>query len=99
MSERIFGTDGVRGKANDKLTAKLALELGMAAGKWIHDHPDTGEKRPFVIVGRDPRLSGDMLEAALSAGLASMGVDVRLVDVIPPQACRNWLFRRAQRRV
>ncbi len=83
MSERIFGTDGVRGKANDKLTAKLALELGMAAGKWIHDHPDTDEKRPFVIVGRDPRLSGDMLEAALSAGLASMGVDVRLVDVIP----------------
>lgn len=73
----------MRGQANVKLTAQLALKLGMAAGKRIHDHPETVEERPFVIVGRDPRLSGDMLEAALSAGLAAVGVDVRLVDVIP----------------
>lgn len=84
-SERIFGTDGVRGEANRELTATLAMLLGKAAGCWILQHPDAvgRAERPFVVVGRDTRLSGDMLEAALASGLAAMGVDVRLVGVIP----------------
>ena len=85
MRERLIGTDGIRGEANRGLTATLAMLLGKAAGVWIRQHPaEVGNvKRPFVVVGRDTRLSGDMLEAALASGLAAMGVDVRLVGVIP----------------
>jgi phosphoglucosamine mutase len=98
-NERFFGTDGIRGVANDKLTADLALRLGMAVGYWIHQHPDTAsctEGRPRVIVGRDTRLSGDMLEAALAAGLAAMGADVVNVGVVPtPAVSQIVLSRRA----
>ncbi len=84
-TKRIFGTDGIRGEANKELTATLTLLLGKAAGRWILQHPEeTGRaERPFVVVGRDTRLSGDMLESALATGLAAMGVDARLVGVIP----------------
>jgi phosphoglucosamine mutase len=74
---RLFGTDGVRGVANDGLTPDLALALGRAAGFVLA--PDGGE----VVVGRDTRLSGPMLEAALVAGLCSAGVSAQLAGVLP----------------
>lgn len=86
--ERLFGTDGVRGVANEKLTAPLAMQLGMAAGQWIAAQtPQTADGyRPKVIIGRDTRLSGDMLEAALASGLAAMGVDACNVGIVPTPA-------------
>jgi phosphoglucosamine mutase len=77
---RLFGTDGVRGVANEDLTPDLALALGRAAGRVLV--PDGGE----VVVGRDTRLSGPMLEAALVAGLASAGVHVRTAGIVPTPA-------------
>ncbi len=99
-NERIFGTDGIRGVANEGLTAKFALELGTAAGYWTRTHPQKIESRtelqssgknpavsrPVVVIGRDTRLSGDMLEAALAAGLASAGIDVVNVGIVPTPA-------------
>ena len=77
-----FGTDGVRGIANAELTAELALKLGKAAayvlGKHLHER--------HVIVGRDTRLSGDMLESALNAGMASMGALVTNIGIAPTPA-------------
>ena len=74
---RLFGTDGVRGVANKDLTPDLALALGRAAGYVLA--PDGGE----VVIGRDTRVSGQMLESALVAGLCSAGATVRLAGVIP----------------
>ncbi|MDR0487834.1 MAG: phosphoglucosamine mutase [Propionibacteriaceae bacterium] len=78
---RLFGTDGVRGRANDVLTADLALGLTVAAAHVLAE-ADPGE-RMRAIVGRDPRASGEFLESAVVAGLASSGVDVIRVGVIP----------------
>ena len=72
---RLFGTDGVRGIANRELTPDLALALGRAAARVTSAHE--------VVIGRDTRLSGPMLEAALTAGLCSGGADVRSVGVMP----------------
>ena len=80
---RIFGTDGVRGIANEKLDVELALAISRAAGIIIKT--ETKEK-PKVIVGRDTRLSGTMLEAAVAAGLSSVGCDVELLGVVPTPA-------------
>lgn len=80
---RIFGTDGVRGLANDHLTAELALDLGVAAARVLVDHGDFERRRPVAVVGRDTRISGQFLEHAVVAGLASAGVDVLLLDVLP----------------
>jgi len=77
---RIFGTDGVRGRANVDLTPELALALGRALVIRLHDE---GEKRPSIVVGRDPRWSGEMLESALIAGITSAGGDAVSVGVIP----------------
>ena len=74
-----FGTDGVRGIANVELTSFLALRLGMAAASVLGRHAASNK----VVVGRDTRLSGEMLESALASGLASMGSDVLLAGVIP----------------
>lgn len=91
--ERLFGTDGVRGVANVELTAPLAMYLGMAAGHWARSaFPDT--ERPFVFIGRDTRLSGDMLEAALAAGLTALGVDVLYVGVVPTPAVARLVLAR-----
>jgi phosphoglucosamine mutase len=76
---RLFGTDGVRGVANRDLTPDLALALGRAAARVLAPE---GE----VVVGRDTRLSGPMLEAALVAGLCSAGGDVRLAGIVPTPA-------------
>ncbi|QPK83577.1 phosphoglucosamine mutase [Corynebacterium qintianiae] len=80
---RLFGTDGVRGLANEVLTAPLALKLGAAAAAVLTEHRSSGKRRPTAIIGRDPRVSGEMLAAAMAAGMASKGVDVLRVGVIP----------------
>ena len=76
---KYFGTDGIRGVANREITAGLALRLGAAAAKVLLSRPHGVS----VLVGRDPRISGDMIESALAAGFASRGADVILVGVIP----------------
>ena len=83
---RLFGTDGVRGLANRDLTAELALDLSVAAAHILADSGEFSGHRPFAIVGRDTRASGEFLEAAVVAGLASAGVDVWLVGVAPTPA-------------
>lgn len=80
---RLFGTDGVRGLANRALTAPLALKLGAAAAHVLTAENRSAGRRPVAIVGRDPRVSGEMLAAALAAGMASQGVDVFRVGVMP----------------
>ncbi|MBO1032229.1 phosphoglucosamine mutase [Tessaracoccus sp. SD287] len=82
---RLFGTDGVRGKANVDLTAELALDLSVAAAHVLGE-AGAFRSRPTAIVGRDPRASGEFLEAAVIAGLASAGVDVVRVGVVPTPA-------------
>src|SRR5690349_19162060 len=80
---RIFGTDGVRGLANRDLTAELALDLSVAAAHVLGEAGAFADQRPTAVVARDPRASGEFLEAAVVAGLASAGVDVHLLGVIP----------------
>ncbi|MFI0208048.1 phosphoglucosamine mutase [Streptomyces diastaticus] len=84
---RLFGTDGVRGVANADLTAELALGLSVAAAHVLAEAgtASTGH-RQVAVVGRDPRASGEFLEAAVVAGLASAGVDVLRVGVLPTPA-------------
>ena len=83
MAKRYFGTDGVRGLANGDLTAELALDLSVAAAHVLADAGEFEGHRPFAVVGRDTRISGEFLEAAVVAGLASAGVDVLLLGVLP----------------
>ncbi|MCU1410901.1 MAG: phosphoglucosamine mutase [Rhodoglobus sp.] len=85
---RLFGTDGVRGLANGELTVDLALSLAQAAavvlGKGrVADGRRASGRRPIAVIGRDPRISGEFLGAAVAAGLASSGVDVYDAGVIP----------------
>ena len=83
---RLFGTDGVRGLANVDLTAELALGLSVAAARVLGDAGAFEGHRPLAVVGRDPRASGEFLEAAVIAGLAGSGVDVLRVGVLPTPA-------------
>lgn len=81
---RLFGTDGIRGIANRDLSIRRAEEVGMALAEVIRgEHP---EKRPTVVIGRDTRLSGEMLQAALAGGLMAGGADVVLLGVVPTPA-------------
>ena len=80
---RLFGTDGVRGKANEALTAELALSLSVAAAHVLGETGEFSGHPPFAVVGRDPRASGEFLEAAVVAGLASAGVNVVRLGVLP----------------
>jgi phosphoglucosamine mutase len=80
---RLFGTDGVRGLANGVLTAELALDLSVSAAHVLAERGTFSGHRPFAVVGRDTRISGQFLEAAVVAGLASAGVDVLLLGEIP----------------
>src|SRR5690554_634553 len=80
---RLFGTDGVRGLANRDLTAELALDLSVAAAHVLATSGAFEGHRPRAVVGRDPRASGEFLQAAVVAGLASAGVDVVVLDVLP----------------
>tara|TARA_R110000868_G_scaffold58122_1_gene179332 strand:- start:117868 stop:119238 length:1371 start_codon:yes stop_codon:yes gene_type:complete len=83
MSRKYFGTDGIRGTANTApMTAEIALKVGMAAGHYF----TRGDHRHRVVIGKDTRLSGYMLEPALVAGFTSMGMDVMLVGPMPTPA-------------
>ena len=86
LTTRLFGTDGVRGLANRDLTAELALDLSVAAAHVLGDAGAFAGHRPKAVVGRDPRASGEFLEAAVVAGLASAGVDVIRLGVVPTPA-------------
>ncbi|MCX6403271.1 MAG: phosphoglucosamine mutase [Actinobacteria bacterium] len=83
---RLFGTDGVRGRANVDLTAEIALDLSVAAAHVLGDLGAFSGHRPIAIVGQDSRASGEFLQAAVVAGLASAGVDVKLVGIAPTPA-------------
>lgn len=80
---RLFGTDGARGIANTELTAQLAMNIGKAAAMVL---VSDDVKHPTVLIGKDTRLSGDMLEGALIAGLCSVGANVILLGVVPTPA-------------
>jgi phosphoglucosamine mutase len=83
MKRKLFGTDGVRGTANiEPMTAETAMKLGMAAGRQFI----RGEHRHIVVIGKDTRLSGYMLEPALTAGFISVGMDVVLLGPLPTPA-------------
>jgi phosphoglucosamine mutase len=81
---RLFGTDGVRGLANGDLSPELALSVAAAAARVLAAHDSS--HRPVAVVGRDPRASGEMLQAAVAAGLTSAGADVMQVGVLPTPA-------------
>ncbi|REF67445.1 MULTISPECIES: phosphoglucosamine mutase [Paracoccus] len=84
MSRKLFGTDGVRGRANTHpMTAEMALRLGAAAGRYFRRN---GEDHHRVVIGKDTRLSGYMLENALTAGLTSTGMNVLLLGPVPTPA-------------
>jgi phosphoglucosamine mutase len=82
MARRYFGTDGIRGRANKVITPELALKVGQAAGLVFKN----GEHRHRVLIGKDTRLSGYMIETALVAGFTSVGMDVLLTGPIPTPA-------------
>src|SRR6201994_530062 len=82
MSRKYFGTDGIRGLANGLITPELALKVGQAAGLVFQ----RGEHRHRVVIGKDTRLSGYMIETALVAGFTSVGMDVLLLGPIPTPA-------------
>ncbi len=81
---RLFGTDGIRGVVNENLNADLAFEVGCAAAMVLAQ--DTGKKKPLVAIGKDTRISSDLLEGALIAGLCSAGADVLHLGIIPTPA-------------
>jgi phosphoglucosamine mutase len=83
---KLFGTDGVRGLANADLTPELALALGRAVVGVLRAQQPSGSDRPAVVVGRDPRTSGVLLESALVAGILSAGGDVLAAGVVPTPA-------------
>lgn len=84
MARKLFGTDGVRGQANSyPMTADMALKLGAAAGRYFRRDMERGHR---VVIGKDTRLSGYMLENALTAGFTSTGMDVLLLGPVPTPA-------------
>ena len=83
MSRKMFGTDGIRGLANTHpMTSEVALKVGMAAGKLFTN----GEHRHRVVIGKDTRLSGYMIESALMSGFTAVGCDVFLLGPMPTPA-------------
>jgi phosphoglucosamine mutase len=83
---RLFGTDGVRGLANREVTPELALKLAQAAAHVLGEGPRAAGRRPFAVLARDPRISGEFISAAVAAGLAGSGVDVYDAGVLPTPA-------------
>ena len=79
---KLFGTDGIRGIAGEELTAELAFRLGIAVAHVLA----RSDRRTKVMIGKDTRLSGDMFEAAITAGLCASGSDVYLLGVVPTPA-------------
>ena len=85
MARKYFGTDGIRGRANAKITAEVAMKVGQAAGLAFH----RGDHRHRVVIGKDTRLSSYMIEYALVAGFTSVGVDVLLLGPVPTPGGRD----------
>ena len=85
MSRKYFGTDGIRGRANGLITPELALKVGQAAGLVFQ----RGDHRHRVVIGKDTRLSGYMIEYAMVAGFTSVGMDVLLLGPIPTPRSRK----------
>lgn len=83
---RLFGTDGVRGLANRDVTVEIALSLAQAAAIVLGEQSRNNGQKPKAVIGRDPRISGEFLAAAVAAGLASSGVDVYDAGVLPTPA-------------
>ncbi|GAA5227808.1 phosphoglucosamine mutase [Paeniglutamicibacter antarcticus] len=83
---RLFGTDGVRGKANELLTPELAMALSQAAAMVLGHEQIHDGRRPVAVVAKDPRISGDFISAAIEAGLAASGVDVHDAGTLPTPA-------------
>ena len=95
MKRKYFGTDGVRGKVGGEvINAEFALRLGYAAGKVLAKEHSARRGRPTVLIGKDTRISGYMLESALEAGFASAGIEVLLAGPLPTPAVayltRTW---------
>lgn len=87
MSRKYFGTDGVRGKVGEyPITPQFVMHLGYAAGKVLANAEHTPGERPAVLIGKDTRISGYMLESALEAGLIAAGIDVYLAGPVPTPA-------------
>lgn len=88
VKRQFFGTDGIRGRANvHPLTPEFTVKLGQAAAEvFLKRRGESSREWPSVVIGRDTRQSGDMLESAIAAGLNSRGIDVRLAGVIPTPA-------------
>src|SRR5216110_447574 len=82
MARKYFGTDGIRGRANGLITPELALKVGQAAGLVFQG----GDHRHRVVIGKDTRLSGYMIEYAMVAGFTSVGMDVLLLGPMPTPA-------------
>ena len=82
VTRKYFGTDGIRGRANGTITPELALKVGQAAGVMFQN----GDHRHRVLIGKDTRLSGYMIETALVAGFTSVGMDVLLTGPMPTPA-------------
>ena len=80
---RLFGTDGARGVANAELTCEMAMNIGRAAAMVL---TNDSRMRPKILIGKDTRISSDMLENALAAGLCSVGADVVTLGVVPTPA-------------
>ena len=80
---KLFGTDGIRGIANQQLTAPKAFRIGQAAALTLRN---SGAEKPMVVIGKDTRISSDMLECALTAGLCSCGANVHTLGVISTPA-------------
>lgn len=88
---RLFGTDGVRGLANETLTVELSVQLAQAAAPVLGAEALEAGRRPVAVVARDPRISGEFIAAAVQAGLASSGVDVWDAGVLPtPRPPTSW---------
>ena len=84
---RLFGTDGVRGVANvTPLTPEEACQLGRVAGAYLAERAESGRRRPALLIARDTRVSGPLLEQALAAGILSAGVDALVGGVLPTPA-------------
>lgn len=79
---KYFGTDGIRGKANEELTIELVTNLGLALGYYLKERKKT-TKKPKVVLGTDTRISGYLIRSALSTGLTAMGVNIEYVGVLP----------------
>lgn len=79
---RLFGTDGARGVANSEISCELAMNIGKAAAMVLTE----GTHKPRVLIGKDTRISGDMLESAIASGLCSVGADVMMLGVVPTPA-------------